>query len=150
MFDRRAFFRIVSGHRGDQILHEFETIALLWAEMRSFTGVREAVACLHKLLSHKVANVIYVSLKRITASPPLMFRRRLVSTSQRFVQCISGGILARQTKVNEEVAGRALRPSISFCNTLEVPISIDLDRVKPIRIHFRRIEHDVVSCAITS
>ena len=43
-----------------------------------------------------------------------------------------------------------MRPGISFRSTLEVPILIDLDGVKPIWIHFRRIEHDVVSSAIPS
>ena len=43
-----------------------------------------------------------------------------------------------------------MRPGISLRSTLEVPISIDLDGVKPIRIHFRRIEHDIVSRAIAS
>jgi hypothetical protein len=79
-----------------------------------------------------------------------MFRRGLVSASQRFVQCISGEVLSRQAKVDEVVAGRALRPCISFRGTLEVPTSIDLGRVKPFRIHFRRIEHDIVCCAIAS
>ena len=48
------------------------------------------------------------------------------------------------------VTGGTLRPGVSLRSTPKVSISIDLDRVKPIRIHFRRIEHDVVSCAITS
>ncbi len=43
-----------------------------------------------------------------------------------------------------------MRPGISLRSTLEVPISINLDGVKPIRIHFRRIEHDIVSRAIAS
>ncbi len=38
-----------------------------------------------------------------------MLRRRLISTGKGFVHCISGGIVAGQTKVNEVVTGGTLR-----------------------------------------
>lgn len=41
-----------------------------------------------------------------------------------------------------------MRPGICFRSTLEVPFSIDLDGMKPMWIHFRGIEHDIVSRAI--
>jgi hypothetical protein len=74
MLDWRALGRVVLGHRGDQILHEFEATVLLRAKMRSFGG-GDALACLHKHLSYKVSDVVYVSVKRVTASPRSMLRR---------------------------------------------------------------------------
>lgn len=43
-----------------------------------------------------------------------------------------------------------MRSCIGFCSALKVFVSIDLDGVKSFRIHFRRIEHDIVCCAIAS
>ncbi len=79
--------------------------------MRLFLVVASDVdAYLHKLIPYKVPDVVYVSVKRVTRwSSWLMLRRRLISTGKGFVHYISGGILARQTKVNEVVTGGTLR-----------------------------------------
>jgi len=79
--------------------------------MRLFLVVAsDADAYLHKFIPYKVPDVVYVSVKRVTRwSSWLMLRRRLISTGKGFVHYISGGILARQTKVNEVVTGGTLR-----------------------------------------
>ena len=79
--------------------------------MRLFLVVASDVdAYLHKLIPYKVPDVVYVSVKRVTRwSSWLMLWCRLISTGKGFVHCISGGIPARQTKVNEVVTGGTLR-----------------------------------------
>lgn len=61
---------------------------------------------------------------------------------------IPGGVLPRQTKVNQVIARGPLRPGISLRSAIEVSVPIDLSWVESVGIHSRGIEHDVVSRAI--
>jgi hypothetical protein len=57
--------------------------------------------------------------------------------------------LPGQAEIDEIVARGPLRPGELFGLSFEVPPSIDMDGVKSLRVHPRRIEHDVFRCAIT-
>jgi hypothetical protein len=108
------------------------------------------ITYVHELLANKVPDMIDVCMERITmASAGSMLRRRLISATQRLVHDISRGILAGKAKIDEVVNGRTLGPGVGFGSTLEVPISINFDRVEPIGVHSGRVEHDIVSGAVT-
>jgi hypothetical protein len=103
----------------------------------------------HELLANKVPDVIDVCMERITmASAGSMLRRRLVFATQRLVHDISRAILAGKAKIDEIVNRRTLGPGVGFGSTLEVPISINFDRVEPIGVHSRRVKHDIVGGAV--
>lgn len=53
-----------------------------------------------------------------------------------------------QTKIDQVVARGAIRPGESFGSSSQISASIDLDGVKPVRVHPRGIEHDIICGAI--
>jgi len=52
--------------------------------------------------------------------------------------------LTGQAEVNQVIAWGSLCPVVSYRLSLEVLSSVDLNRVEPIGVHPRGIEHDVV------
>jgi hypothetical protein len=107
------------------------------------------ITYVHELLANKVPDVIDVRMERITmSSVGFMLRRRLVSATQRLVHDISRGILAGKAEIDEIVNRRTLGPGVGLGSTLEVPISINLDRVEPIGVHPGRVKHDIVGSAV--
>ena len=87
-------------------------------------------------------------MKRIAPRRTPVLGCRLIAAAKRFIKRISGGVLPRQAKVNQVIAGGALRPSESPRSAVEVSVSIDLGGVESVWVHSRGIEHDVVHRAI--
>jgi hypothetical protein len=87
--------------------------------------------------------------ERIAPSPKPVLGCSLIAATQWLIQCISGVVLPGQAETDEIVARGPLRPGELFGLSFEVPPSIDMDGVKSLRVHPRRIEHDVFRCAIT-
>jgi len=130
ILDHGALCWILVRHRIDQPDYEFEPVVQPYE------------------LTNEVPKVIDICVKRIASSPVSMFGHRLVTTAQRFVQGIPGAVLAGQAKVDQIVACGSLGPCEALGSPLEVLVPVDLDRVKAIRVHSRRIEHDVVCCTV--
>jgi hypothetical protein len=53
-----------------------------------------------------------------------------------------------QAKVDQIVPRGPPRPCEPLGSSFETSASIDLDGMKPFRVHPRRIEHDVISCTV--
>jgi hypothetical protein len=87
--------------------------------------------------------------ERIAPFPKSVLGCSLITATQWFVSHISGVVLPGQAEIDEIVVRGPLRPGEPFGLSFEVPTSIDIDGVKSFRVHPRRIEHDVIRCAIT-
>jgi hypothetical protein len=61
---------------------------------------------------------------------------------------ISTGVLAGQTKVDQDVARGTLGPSVCSRFALEVLLSVNLDWVESVGIHPGRIKHNVIRRAV--
>jgi hypothetical protein len=88
-------------------------------------------------------------MKRVAKFPAPMLWGRLVATTQRFVPCISGIVLAGQAKIDQIVACGLSRPGEPLSSSLEVPPSVDLDGMKSFRVHPGRVKHYVICCTVT-
>ena len=86
-------------------------------------------------------------MKRIALCPIPVLGCRLITAAKRFIKRISRGVLPRQAKVNQVIAGRPLRPGVLLRS--EVSVSFDLGGVESVWVHSRGIEHDVVRRAIS-
>ncbi len=61
---------------------------------------------------------------------------------------ISAGVLARQAKIDQDVARGTLGPGVCSRFALEVLLSVVLDWVESVGIHPGRIEHYVIHRAV--
>jgi hypothetical protein len=90
---------------------------------------------LHETPTNDVAEVVDIGMKGIAEPSMPVFGSGRIATPTRFVQDISRGILARQSKADEEIARGTLCPSVPFRIPLEIKAFVKPYRVIAFRVH---------------